>query len=276
MGNFLVWVPAFKGLKKSAKKSLEIELVSRFHLLRNIYPSHKNISSSQHLKSFSCHPSHSLFEKPSPVKLLGPPHTHPVFALMELVLAGQLMAGNISSLPGRHERLELGLVAVRHGQGLYGIQIKKLQAARFQINILMLHVILQKSKVLPLISGVQARRTRASATQRTSCTTLAAHTDLDITTRYTDTCLQTPASGSLRFTFWDISGSIRPLQSSKGMLRSLVFVKSRACLWHDLFFPPTWLILGCTPQAHSHLRDEQDNSHHFNSLWNEFLMATLN
>lgn len=196
---------------------------------------------------------------------------------MELVLAGELIAGNTSSLPGRHERLELGLVAVRHGQGLYEIQIKKkLQAARFQINILMLHVILQKSTVLPLIPGLQARRTTASATQRTSCTTLAARTDLNITTRYMDTRLQTPALRFLRFTFWDVSGSVRPLQSSKGTLQSLVFVKSRACLWHDLFFPPTWLILGCTPQAHSHLWDEQDNSHHLNALWSEFLMATLN
>lgn len=66
---------------------------------------------------------------------------------------------------------------IRSAEGLLNTN-KKLKAANFQINILMTHIILQKSSVFPLISGLQAARVLFAATQRTCCTTPAVGTDL--------------------------------------------------------------------------------------------------
>lgn len=96
----------------------------------------------------------------------------------------------------------------------------------FQIDILMPHIILQKSLALPLISGLQADRVFCAAIQRTCCTTVAVGTDLKVKPKvcrhpFADLCQHS----RVRLSFWDIRGRIRTLQPNKSTLQSLVSLK---------------------------------------------------
>lgn len=152
----------------------------------------------------------------------------PVLKFMELMLLEELRVGKAPSLMGKSERLVFGLQKSGVLRVCW-IQIKKLQAARFQI--LMTHIILQKSSVFPLISGLQAARVLFAATQRTCCTAPAVGTDLKIKPKVHE---HSSASTAEKLSFWDITGWIQPLQSNTGTLHRLVSIKSRICLRNSL------------------------------------------
>lgn len=138
------------------------------------------------------------------------------------------------TLPNVEEwRVGVWLTKIRSAEGLLNTN-KKLQAAKFQISILMTHIFLQKSSVFPLISGLQAARVLFAATQRTCCTTPAAGTDLKIKPKVHQ---HSSASTAERLPFWDISGWTQPLQSNTGTLQRLVSsLTSRICFRNSFPF----------------------------------------
>lgn len=137
------------------------------------------------------------------------------------------------TLPNGEEwRAGIWLMKIRSAEGLLNTN-NELQAAKFQINILMTHIILQKSSVFPLISGLQAARVLFAAMQRTCCTTPAVGTDLKIKPKVLE---HSSASTAERLSFWDITGWIQPLQSNTGTLHRLVSIKSRICLRNSFHF----------------------------------------
>lgn len=137
------------------------------------------------------------------------------------------------SLPNGEEwGVRVWLMKIRSAEGLLNTN-KKLQAVKFQINILMTHIALQKSSVFPLISALQAARVLFAATQRTCCTTPAVGIDLKIKPKVHE---HPSASTAERLSFWDISGWIQPLQSNTGTLQRLVSLKSRICLRNSFPF----------------------------------------
>lgn len=139
---------------------------------------------------------------------------------------------------GRHESLVFGLAEMRSAEGQHWIQIKNYKLQCFTLTSWCLTLFFRKAQFFFDIKITESGGLTCSyARNLLQGTVPAVGADLKINPKvrghaFADLCQHS----RVRWSFWDISGWIRPLQSNKHTSQILICLKSRVCLRNDFSF----------------------------------------